>query len=282
MRDPGAHMGICEDGEFIGSLSGGCIENAVVAEAQDVLAALCPRIVRFGSGSSYLDIKLPCGGGLDVLFNPLDDIEFCGKIVEQLSKRAPLSLSLPLDKQLPRLLPYWQPTETKIENRHICVGHWPSPRLVIIGHGAGVLSLAQLAKTMDMDVEVITSDPDLSDLIKTKNIPSRTLKTPQDIEHVHGDSWTAFIFMFHDHDWEAALMVRALGQPHFYIGAMGGKKAHANRLKTLAEFGVEPEQLQTINAPIGLFHSSRDPDTLAVSTIAEVLRTYVSQDFRKL
>ena len=64
MRNPGTIMGVAEDGSFAGSLSGGCIENAVVSEALEVLKEGSARVVRFGSGSPYLDIKLPCGGGL--------------------------------------------------------------------------------------------------------------------------------------------------------------------------------------------------------------------------
>ena len=70
MRGPGTHMGVAVDGSFVGSLSGGCIENAVVAEALEALQAGEARTVRFGSGSRYIDIKLPCGGGLDIHFLP--------------------------------------------------------------------------------------------------------------------------------------------------------------------------------------------------------------------
>lgn len=73
MRNPGTHMAVAADGSFVGSLSGGCIENAVVAEACDALKAGAVRIVRFGAGSPYLDIRLPCGGGLDIHFQPLAD-----------------------------------------------------------------------------------------------------------------------------------------------------------------------------------------------------------------
>lgn len=62
MRNPGTIMGVAQDGSFAGSLSGGCIENAVVAEALEALKEDAPRMVRFGAGSPYLDIKLPCGG----------------------------------------------------------------------------------------------------------------------------------------------------------------------------------------------------------------------------
>ena len=73
-------------------------------------------------------------------------------------------------------------------------------------------------------------------------------------------------------------MARALDLPHFFIGAMGGRRAHANRVETLRALGVSAEAIASIEAPIGLFHSSRDPDTLALSTLAQVVRAY-QQDF---
>ena len=76
MRNPGTIMGVAADGTWEGSLSGGCIEKAVVAEALDMLKEGTPRVVRFGAGSPYIDIKLPCGGGLDLHFAPLKDAEF--------------------------------------------------------------------------------------------------------------------------------------------------------------------------------------------------------------
>ena len=87
MRNPGTIMGVAEDGSFAGSLSGGCIENAVVAEALEVLKKAKSRIVRFGAGSPYLDIRLPCGGGLDLLFQPLEDGSLARSLPE-LDRRA--------------------------------------------------------------------------------------------------------------------------------------------------------------------------------------------------
>ena len=74
-------------------------------------------------------------------------------------------------------------------------------------------------------------------------------------------------------------MEQALRQPHFYIGAMGGRKAHAFRSEALQMRGVSEAEIATIRAPIGLFHSSRDPQTLALSTLGEVIRTYEATDF---
>ena len=74
-------------------------------------------------------------------------------------------------------------------------------------------------------------------------------------------------------------MARALELPRFYLGAMGSRKAHAARCEALAAAGVSAEEIATINAPIGLFHSSRDPETLALSALGEIIQAYQQADF---
>lgn len=279
MRAPGAHLAVCEDGSFDGSLSGGCIENAVVSEAMDTLKAGKPRITRFGDGSPYIDIKLPCGGGLDIHFQPLSDAALVEGCLQHERSRRPFALGLPLGPGEASLLPTWRATQIDREGDQAIIGHIPPPRLVIIGHGATVESLAKLAETMDTDVEVHTPDTRVISSLSAQDIACHLLKTPGDVDGIHGDAWSSFIFLFHDHDWETDLMAHALQQPHCYIGAMGGRQAHALRQSRLSKAGVPQAQIDSICAPIGLFHSARDPDTLALSTLAEAVRAYQEADF---
>ena len=92
MRNPGTHMAVAADGSFVGSLSGGCIENAVVAEALGALKLRTARTVRFGEGSPYLDIRLPCGGGLDIHFQPLADGALPGACLAAIAARQPAAV----------------------------------------------------------------------------------------------------------------------------------------------------------------------------------------------
>ena len=94
MRNPGTVMGVRADGSFAGSLSGGCIEQAVVAEALEVLKEGRPRMQRFGAGSPYLDIKLPCGGGLDLHFFPLSGSDIAAQCLGTWRSRTPFSIGV--------------------------------------------------------------------------------------------------------------------------------------------------------------------------------------------
>lgn len=279
MRGPGTHMGVCQDGRFAGSLSGGCIENAVVAEALDVLKTGAARVVRFGSGSPYIDIKLPCGGGLDIHFQPLRDAALIVQCCQAIGARQPFSLELSQQSRSIIFAGHWQETVWHKDSGRAVIGHWPEPKLLIIGHGATIVSLSRLAREMDLTVEVLTPEHSLLDELEKAGTRAVLLATPSETYAIRTDPWTAVVFLFHDHDWEIALMEHALRQPHFYLGAMGGRKAHTFRSEALRQLGCSEADIETIRAPIGLFHSSRDPDTLALSTLGQVIECYHRHGF---
>ena len=277
MRNPGTIMGVAKDGSYAGSLSGGCIENAVVAEALDVLKTGEPRVVRFGAGSPYLDIKLPCGGGLDLAFHPLAENNLANASLSSIRARKPFSILV--SKQGTKHIEGWHAPQFDPTSGSSIFGYWPAPFLQIVGHGAGVEALACLAQTYGCATKILTPDERIVETLEARGIAATHLRRTSQTELLDSDPWTATIFLFHDHDWEIELMVRALAQPHFYLGAMGGRKAHAFRSAALKARGVSEEAIATIRAPIGLFHSSRDPHTLALSTLGEVVRAYEATDF---
>lgn len=277
MRNPGTHMGVAEDGEFAGSLSGGCIENAVVAEALEALKQGEPRIVRFGAGSPYLDIKLPCGGGLDIHFQPLAGSSLVRSCLDAIAGRR--AFSVRIDGAAAGFAEGWRNEAYDRVTQCAIFGHWPEARLLIVGHGASVTALALLAAGMHLEAAVLTPDERIADQLGNSPVNVSLLAKATDTRLIESDPWTAIVFLFHDHDWETALIKRALEVPHFYLGAMGGRRAHLARSQALAAAGASERDIASIRAPIGLFHSSRDPDTLALSALSEVIRVYQSTDF---
>ncbi|MEO0417643.1 MAG: XdhC family protein [Pseudomonadota bacterium] len=276
MRNPGTIMGVAQDGSFEGSLSGGCIENAVVAEALDALKAGEPRVVRFGAGSPYLDIKLPCGGGLDLHFAPLGEGGLVSQCLASESAREPYAITVNPKRAEHRTR--W-PAIEDVRSFDTASGEgifaqWPVPLIQIIGHGAAVEALSTLAVTMGCETRALTPDERIIKTLEEQGHKPILLKRRTQTDLLKSDPWTAFVFLFHDHDWEVDLMERALELPHFYLGAMGGRKAHAMRHRALSARGVALDEINEIRAPIGVFHSSRDPNTLALSTMAEIIRVY--------
>ncbi len=271
-RSPGAHLAVSEDGRFAGSISGGCVEAAVVAEALDALKAGTPRRLRFGAGSPYLDIRLPCGGGVDLMFSPLE-AAFGARALGLLDRRQPLRITLPIAGAA-------DVTEAEggfsitVGADGVEVTHIPPLRLALIGHGATVDSLAILAGASAADVAVLSPDADQVARARERGDTGELLNMPTMVPGFRSDIWTGLIFLFHDHDWEPRLLARMLGQDAFFIGAMGSRKTHADRVEALRTLGVAPAALDRIVAPIGLIPSMRDPETLAVSILAQVIAAY--------
>ncbi len=277
-RNPGTHMAVAEDGSFSGSFSGGCVEAAVVSEALDVIKSGKPREIRFGAGSPYLDIRLPCGGSIDLLFTPIIDGGPVLDIFKRINRRQPLTITL--DRESVDIRCEAQ-ISGKVSVEHaasqILVHHIPAARIIILGHGPSVESLARLSTSYGIDCTVLSPDPIVIDNVQNLAGSADLLKTPDATPLLDPDPWTACIFYFHDHDWEARLMKQALSSSAFYVGAMGSRKTHAARQKYLGEIGVSAEALARMAAPIGLIPSTRDPATLALSTLAEVVERYHRQ-----
>lgn len=274
VRNPGAHLAVADDGSWRGSLSGGCIEAAVVADAVDAIAAGTPREIRFGAGSPYLDIRLPCGGSVDVLINPVTDAAPIARAAALLADRTPALLTLPLGEGAIAVEAGTAPWRTRRDTAHFTIAHLPPLALTVIGHGASVEALAALAVTADARVTAMTPDRAIADRLAAGGIPVRLLNTPREPVDLSADPWTAIAFLFHDHDWETTLIARALAGRAFYVGAMGSRATQRRRADTLSAAGVAAEDIARLHAPIGLIPSSRDPQVLALSTLAEIVRDF--------
>ncbi|WP_339691823.1 XdhC family protein [uncultured Parasphingorhabdus sp.] len=274
-RNPGAHMAVAEDGSFSGSFSGGCVEAAVVSEALDVINSGKPREIRFGAGSPYLDIRLPCGGSIDLLFTPIIDGSSTADIFDRIRDREPLTIVLDIESTDIQC-------EAQSSNRiaveragsQLLVHHLPAARIIIAGHGPSVESLVGLSASYGIECSILSPDPVVVDQVRRLAGTAHILKTPAATPLLDPDPWTACIFYFHDHDWETRLMKQALSSPAFYVGAMGSRKTHALRLQYLEDIGVSVKDSARMVAPIGLIPSTRDPATLALSTLAQVVEHY--------
>lgn len=277
-RNPGAHMAVAEDGSSVGSFSGGCVETAVVSEALDAMTAGQPRAVRFGAGSPYLDIRLPCGGGIDLLFNPILDTTFPDEIFQHVKSRQPFVIRLD-SVAAPIIWKGVAPGRKSVEQDGTAyhIHHIPPAKIIILGHGPSVASLARLTEAYGISCEVLSPDAAVVNELAGPDISAQLLKTPGPSDFLDIDPWTACIFYFHDHDWEAQLMKQVLDSDAFYIGAMGSHHTHATRKRLLTEIDVSPADIARMSAPIGLIPSTRDPETLALSTLAELVESYHRQ-----
>jgi xanthine dehydrogenase accessory factor len=239
-RRSGAQLAVAPDGSVTGSLADGCLERQLATE---ILSGGERRVMRFGAGSPLIDFRLPCGSGLDVLVDPVPDAAACRAAVERLDRREEASLALPLGP---------------LAERHFI----PALRLVLFGEGPELEALAMLGRAAGLEVETHSKDGsgDLS-----------LGRAPSDIAV---DRWSAVILLFHDHEWEQAILQWALATPAFFIGAQGGRTARDERAERLRHAGVADSEIARIASPIGVVPHSREPMPLALSILAAVVGEY--------
>ena len=274
-RAVGSMMSIGENGQFAGYVSNGCVDGDIALQAQQALHSDRPRRVRYGIDSPYFDIKLPCGGAIEVIIIPNPPIREVTKGITQLTSRCRMHLELNEVRQ-----PYFQTFDHVPETiandsafRHIYV---PPLHIGIAGSGHETLAMARLARAAHYDVSIWSPDSQLLEDCEVLGAQIQRLKSFNDIPTLHGDSWAAFVSLFHEHVWEPGLLMAALETDMFYIGAMGSKRTHAARLDELRRRGVSEDAFERLRGPIGLIPSTRDAAKLALSSLAEILSLYRS------
>ncbi|MGQ0457183.1 MAG: XdhC family protein [Hyphomicrobium sp.] len=273
-REPGAQMAVCEDGAYVGYLSGGCLEQAVALEAQDVLRIGQPRLVRYGKGSPYFDVKLPCGSGLDIYFDPMLPRECVADMLARRTARRAFALRTSL------------PTgESAIEDvtaegavgksgrsgdafRRVYV---PSLRLLLLGGGPMLVAAAALAATTGIEVAVTTGDDSTKAALARAGLGNLFGDGGGDAGIERLDFASAAILFFHDHVQEPDLLARLLTTRCFYIGALGNHAVHRDRLAIMSNRGFEPSALARIHAPVGSIAGAKSAATLAVGALAALL-----------
>ncbi len=237
-RRVGAQLAVLPDGQLVGSLADGCLEKQLASDLETLQE---PTVYRYGTGSPFIDFRLPCGGGLDILLDPAPDSEACRAAAHELANRRPATLALPDN-------PYLQVRE-----------FIPELALDIVGSGPEVDALATLATAAGLPVRLFGKE-DLS-LGVTPDYPPP-------------DRWTATVLLFHDHEWEVPILKHALSGDGFYVGAQGGHVARQERLDRLIQAGLPKTAIERVKGPIGLIPSCRDPQVLAVSILADVFAEY--------
>ncbi|AJA08124.1 hypothetical protein SKP52_05995 [Sphingopyxis fribergensis] len=271
-RAIGAQMAVAEDGRYVGSFSGGCIEAAVVAEAIGTLADSRAKRVRFGAGSPYLDIRLPCGGGIDLLFNPRPDPDAIAGVLCRHDRRKPAALRLAEDGVFLEAVSEGDCADWRDGGFRLYYA--PTLRIVAIGQGEELTALARLAKSYGADVSLLSPDERALADLTAEGFDTVRLTVRTSLPPVRTDAWTAILSVFHDRDWEEELLPLALRLPSFYIGAIGSRRTQDIRLDTLRAAGVPEDLRRKLRTSVGLIPATRDPATLALSALSQIVQEY--------
>ncbi|MBF9151501.1 XdhC family protein [Novosphingobium jiangmenense] len=269
-RGVGTQMAVAADGRRIGSFSGGCVEDAVASEALETLKDGWGHVVRYGVGSPYIDIRLPCGGGIDLLFTPRPDPAAIKAALALLDSRKPATLRLECD--CVTLLPDLSSGSWNGET--LSHSYQPPLHIHALGQGEDLTAFTKLANAFGAQVHALCPEALTCAELEATGIATSHIATRTTLPLAASDPWSAIIFLFHGRDWEEHLLPQALALPAFYHGAIGSRRTHAARLEALRNSGVPEDHIARLRGHIGLIPATRDPATLALSVLGEVVAEY--------
>ena len=271
-RPVGTLMAVAADGTYVGSLSSGCIDADVRSRALAAAAQGVVRRLRYGKGSPFFDLQLPCGGGLEILVLPTPTLAPRTRIIRALAQRRRIWLLISQHGL--------ELCEHPDAVRHPGPEIWavlridPDPRFLVFGKGPEAGAFAAMTAAAGYDTYL--ASPDIETLeTATRQSPALHTQTWPGV-FPETDDHTAIVLFFHEHEREAEILARALRGLAFYIGAQGSQRTQARRQDTLRALGLTEAQIARVRGPIGLIPSTRDARTLAVSVLAEILAEAVA------
>lgn len=295
-RPVGSQLVVDEDGNFEGSVSGGCIESTIITEAQHVIRQQKAQLLSLGIDNEQAwDTGLPCGGSIEIY------VEAAGNhrpVLEQLlalcknrlnaclvtdlsqgtkkvisSADAAADLSPALREAVDRALSTGKTICHASGGRRLLLqGFGPGLQLIIIGAVHIAQPLARMARLAEYDTLII--DPRKA-FATSERFPDTELVTsrPQKaFEQIRLHANTAVVVLCHSPQLDDPALVRALNSEAFYIGALGSRKTHAARLERLRKAGCDETDLKRIHSPVGISIGSVTPAEIAISIMAEITR----------
>lgn len=308
--DAGAAMAVAGGSEVSGTVSGGCVDGAVVEEALAVLAGGPARRLSYGfSDADALEVGLTCGGRITVLVHRPDRVAMT-RLASLVSRGAPVALATEIDGprlgwtllvepdlvhgtlgnpeldlavagEARSLLELGQTSlrrcgpsgEARRDEVEVSIQAFAAPPAMLI-FGANDFARALSRHGRQLGYRVIVCDPRRA-FARTSRFPDADeviVEWPDDyLIRSRLDHRSAICVLTHDPKFDLPLLQAALGTPAGYIGAMGSRRTDAERTARLVAAGVDPTALRRIRGPIGLDIGARTPEEVAVSIACEII-----------
>ena len=289
-RQAGSQLAISGGAEIMGSVSGGCVEGAVVTEALEALQDGRPRLLTFGvTDETAFAVGLACGGTIRVMVEPVGEgpealsESLLAEVVAARASRRALAVEVRPDGWARRLLRPGEDAATDArfradrsgmeEDGRFLAIHNPPLRMIVIGAVHIAQALLPMARLAGYDPVLIDPrDAFGSDL----RFPGETILDDWPDEALGAlapDARTAIVTLTHDPKLDDPAIAVALRSGCFYLGCLGSKKTHAKRLERLQAAGLTAEDIARIHAPVGLDIGARSPAEIALSILAQVTQT---------
>ncbi len=271
-RPVGAMLVIRGDGQIVGSVSGGCVEDDLVEKvASGKLARDVPEVATYGVRTEDAQRwGLPCGGTLQLVFEPVTDASKLPDLLETISRHELVVRELDLSTGHVTLHHGSRDDTLQFDGTILRTVHGPRYRLLLIGAGQVSQYLATMAQSLGYQVTVC--DPreeyatgfDIEGVILTREMPDDTVVA------MNFDTHTACVALTHDPKLDDLALMEALKSPAFYVGALGSRANNDRRRVRLLEFDLSADEIARLHGPVGLHLGSKTPPEIAVSVLAEM------------
>ena len=272
-RQPGSMMLIREDGHIVGSVSGGCVEGAVIVGSKKILQENRAELMQFGvADEDAWSVGLSCGGKISVFVCPVRKIEpdLFQKSLKALESRLSVSIECDLKKGTVSTLENKLNSEDNFFRMQII----PKPRLFIVGAVHISQHLIPMAQISGFDVYVI--DP-RSHFASSERFPEITILSDWPDEALKKENLgenDCLVTLTHDPKIDDPALLIALKKPLFCISCLGSNKTHEKRKSRLIDAGITEHEFSRINGPAGLDINAKTPAEIAVSILSELIKNW--------
>ena len=281
-RPVGAQLVILDDGTFQGSVSGGCVEGAVVAEALEVLETGEPRILEYGvSDEEVFAVGLACGGEIKILVEPIGigqgpSLELLQSMVELQANRMPIGLETNLQTWQRKLIcPTDSPERFAKDNSGVdgdifLIIQNPALRLIVIGAVHIAQALLPMARGAGYITYLIDPRESFGSIARFPDQAIVNEWPDTAVEQLGLDSRTALVTLTHDPKLDTPALTQALCSSAFYIGALGSARTHDKRRAQLTNLGFKDTEIDRIHGPVGSNIGAATPYEIAISIMAQI------------
>ncbi len=291
-RLPGSQMAVRDDGAFAGSVSAGCIEGAVIEAA--LTAPTCRRLAYGIADETAWSAGLTCGGRIELLVEPLagDAAHEAVATWNALRRRGRIAVRaveptsgacriIDIDAETDALAACARDAALRDRCGEISCGGqtWfltvanPPIDLVIVGAVHIAQALVRMAAPLAYRFRIIDPRPAFATAERFPGVTLTHAYPDEAIAKAPLHARSAVVVLAHDPKIDDPALIAALNSAAFYIGALGSQKTQAARRERLKAEGFGDDDLARLHGPVGLSIGSKTPEEIAVSIIADIIKT---------
>jgi xanthine dehydrogenase accessory factor len=271
-RPAGSQLVVRDDGVHQGSVSGGCIEGAVIEEALAVINGGDAKLLSYGvTNERAWEVGLSCGGTVEVHVAPIPEI--LDQLLADCAAHRPVALLTNLETGDVELTHDHQALREdrsrKVDDVFVQALN-PPLRLIIVGAVHIAQSLVQMAQLAGYHVTLVDPRGAFADRERFADLDVIDEWPDKALTALAPDTRSAVVTLSHDPKLDDPALTVALRSDAFYIGCLGSRRTHAKRLERLAELGFKADDTARLHGPVGLDIGALSPGEIALSIMAEI------------